>query len=47
MNNAVGSDGCPSDFWKYLSCVFLVVIFRLFLMHVFAIEDGRNVDSLL
>ena len=44
-NKAVGSDGCPSEFWKYLSCVSMVVIFRLFLMRLLAMEDGRNVDS--
>ena len=44
-NKAVGSDGCPSEFWKYLSCVSMVVIFRLFLMRFLAMEDGRNVDS--
>ena len=27
-NKAVGSDGCPSELWKYLSCVSMVVIFR-------------------
>ena len=42
---AVGSDGCPSEFWKYLSCVSMVLIFRLFLMRVLAMEDGGNVDS--
>jgi hypothetical protein len=35
-NKAVGSDGCPSEFWKYLSCVSMVVIFRLFLMRLLA-----------
>ena len=44
-NTAVGSDGCPSEFWKYLSCVSMVVIFRFFLMRLLAMEDGRNVDS--
>ena len=44
-NKAVGSDGCPSEFWKYLSCVSMVVIFRLFLMRLLAMEDGRNVNS--
>ena len=44
-NKAVGSDGCPSEFWKYLSCVSMVVIFLLFLMRLLAMEDGRNVDS--
>ena len=44
-NKAVGSDGCPSEFWKYLSCVSMVVIFRPFLMRLLAMEDGRNVDS--
>ena len=44
-NKAVGSDGCPSEFWKYLSCVSMVVIFRLFLMRLLAKEDGRNADS--
>ena len=44
-NKAVGSDGCPSEFWKYLFCVSMVVIFRLFLMRLLAMEDGRNVDS--
>ena len=44
-NKAVGSDRCPSEFWKYLSCVSMVVIFRFFLMRLLAMEDGRNVDS--
>ena len=44
-NKAVGSDGCPSEFWKYLSCVSMVVIFCFFLMRLLAMEDGRNVDS--
>ena len=44
-NKAVGSDGCPSEFWKYLSCVSMVVIFLFFLMRLLAMEDGRNVDS--
>ena len=44
-NKAVGSDGCPSEFWKYLSFVSMVVIFLLFLMRLLAMEDGRNVDS--
>ncbi len=35
-NKAVGSDGCLSEFWKYLSCVSMVVIFRLFLMRLLA-----------
>ena len=42
---AVGSDGCPSELWKYLSCLSMVVIFRIFLMRLPAMEDGRNVDS--
>jgi len=36
-NTAVGSDGCPSEFWKYLSCVSMVVIFRLFLMRLLVV----------
>ena len=44
-NKAVGSDGCLSEFWKYVSCVSMVVIFCLFLMRLLAVEDGRNVDS--
>ena len=27
---AFGSDGCPSELWKYLSCLSMVVIFRIF-----------------
>ena len=30
---------------KYLSCVSMVVILRLFLIRLLAMEDGRNVDS--
>ncbi len=40
-NKAVGSDGCPSEFWKYLPCVSMVVIFRLFLMRLLAMEDAQ------
>ena len=43
-NKAVGSDGCPSEFWKYRSCV-VGIIFRLFFMRLVAMEGGRNVDS--
>ena len=43
---AFGSDGCPSELWKYLSCLSMVVIFRIFPhMPLLAMEDGRNVDS--
>ena len=45
-NKAVGSDGCLSEFWKYVSCVSMVVIFRFFIMRFLGMEDGRNVDSL-
>ena len=31
-NKAVSSDGCPGEFWKYISCVSMVVIFRFFPM---------------
>ena len=44
-DKVVGSDACPSEFRKYLSCVSMVVIIRLFLMRLLAMEDGRNVDS--
>ena len=44
-NKAVGSDGCLSEFWKYVSCVSMVVIFRFFIMRFLGMEDGRNVDS--
>ena len=36
---------CLSEFWKYLSCVSMVVIFRFFFMRFLAMEGGRNVDS--
>ena len=44
-NKAGGSDGYRSEFWKYLSCVSMVLIFRFVLLRLLAMEDGRNVDS--
>ena len=45
-NKAVGSDGCPSEFWKYLSCVFSGSDLSSF-PHARLCDGGhRNVDSL-